>query len=248
MDDETGSGNPQPPSPPMLPLPPAASGPWATSASTEATGWNGLPARAGGPAVPGAPGLEFIGAIPRLAAHAIDLVAISITFVALAYILFFVLYAASGSMSVLPVVVVVGVAVDGAYFIGFWRTKATPGMRVFDLQIGHAADGRRLGIGGALRRWVVLGSWLMIVGMAALPIWLPGALALLWSTVLVVTIALSPTRQGLHDRIANTAVVGPAAATSAGAAMNTRAIACVLLIGIVALFVLPVVIAMLLLG
>jgi hypothetical protein len=41
-----------------------------------------------------------------------------------------------------------------------------------------------------------------------------GTALLLWSIVLLVTTAVSPTKQGLHDRFANSAIVQPIGGSS----------------------------------
>ena len=100
-------------------------------------------------------------------------------------------------------------AVDAIYFIGSWSggRRATIGQRIVRIEVGNAWDGRSLMATQASRRWVAFGGWISlaylfhpasVVAGGALAIWM---LALLWTT------ANSPTKQGLHDRFANTAVV-----------------------------------------
>jgi hypothetical protein len=65
---------------------------------------------------------------------------------------------------------------------------------------------------------------------------LSGGVLFVWMIVLLITTATSPTKQGLHDRFANSAVVRP---TNAG---NTAVVACLVIVLIlVALTVLSIV-------
>ena len=57
---------------------------------------------------------------------------------------------------------VFGLAVQAAYFLWFWTggRRATPGQRVFGLQVGNAFDGQPLTMTQAVTRWVAMGWWL----------------------------------------------------------------------------------------
>jgi hypothetical protein len=90
----------------------------------------------------------------------------------------------------------------------------------------------------AIARWVGLGYWipLLIVlpffGLAAAAY----ALSIAWWVVLGISVIVSPTKQGLHDRIARSALVRPAGPTS------RWAIGCVwFYVGLLALSVLMIV-------
>ena len=138
---------------------------------------------------------------------------------------------------------VVSTLVGAAYFVLWWSggRRATPGQRVFGIQVGNAFDGRALTAAQAVRRWIGLGS---VLGLFA---YLPFAAAygavtllqLLWAAALLVSTASSPTKQGLHDRFAGSAVVRPAGAG------NRLALTCIVVfialcvvavVGFVALF------------
>ena len=158
-------------------------------------------------------GFEAAGTLPRLIAYGIDGVLLAI----LSFSVYLVLLSLLRDRNTLPVVqAVVAVVLDAAYFIGLWitGTQATLGMRLFKLRVGNAVDGRKLEGRQALRRWVALGSWMAAFGGPAawlLPIW--------WIVLLISTIA-SPTKQGLHDRFANSVVVVPVRGKRSGLTMT----------------------------
>ena len=57
------------------------------------------------------------------------------------------------------------IALQAAYFLWFWTAGrlATPGQRVFDIQIGNAFDGRALTMSQAITRWLAMGWWVEIL-------------------------------------------------------------------------------------
>ena len=107
------------------------------------------------------------------------------------------------------VVVAIMAAVSAAYFIYMWLRMdgATVGMRVSKLQVRDATSGGAITQNQAIQRWLFLaGPWALN--------WFYG-----WGLGLIITIAVlvyyisllvstaqSPTRQGLHDKQANTVV------------------------------------------
>ena len=105
-------------------------------------------------------------------------------------------------------------AVQVAYFLWFWSggRRATPGQRVFSIQVGNAFDGQPLSTSQALIRYFAMGSWI------TLPVLLPFrglALAsfvalMVYLIALIASVVLSPTKQGFHDRLARSALVRPA--------------------------------------
>jgi uncharacterized RDD family membrane protein YckC len=160
--------------------------------------------------VPG--GLKFGGVLPRLLAYWLDSIIVTI----IVALIVGALGAVSpiigpGGFDSFVVTTVMTVGVYALYFIGFWTSggRATPGMRLFHLQVGQAADGRTLSTGQAVIRWVALGYPFTLLGLAwwlAVPV---SGLLLVWEIVLLVSTAMSPTRQGLHDRAAGSAMVAP---------------------------------------
>jgi uncharacterized RDD family membrane protein YckC len=129
---------------------------------------------------------------------------------------------------------VISVGANLLYFVAFWTggARATPGMRLMKLQIGDAETGAIPTVQQGLTRWLSLGGAISIVGMIPALANLVGLVALVWELLLLATTATSPTKQGLHDRIAKTALVQPAGA-------KTPAQACLFIV--IGLFVLWIV-------
>jgi uncharacterized RDD family membrane protein YckC len=103
-------------------------------------------------------------------------------------------------------------AVGALYFIGTWRLmRGTPGQRALGMFVGDAADGSPVSWSMAIVRWLALtlGPIPAVIALVAPPeiVAVVGLGSLLWSIVLLVTTATSPTHQGLHDRWAQTLVV-----------------------------------------
>ena len=133
-------------------------------------------------------------------------------------------YRLSGPGYTIPVVVL-----SLAYFVFFWSggRRATIGQRIFGIQVGNAFDGHPLSIAQALQRWLGLGLFLSLLDLV-LPrsSWL-GLVQLVWWIVLIGSTVLSPTKQGVHDKFANSALVQPSGSGSRGLAL-----ACALIIGL----------------
>jgi uncharacterized RDD family membrane protein YckC len=114
----------------------------------------------------------------------------------------------------------VGLAVSGAYFVYLWTNqRATVGMKVLNLQIGNAPEGSTLTTEQAIRRWLALGAIFSIAQVLnPLPLigLLIGLAAFAWVIFLLYTTATSPTKQGWHDKFANTMVVKAVGGTSGG--------------------------------
>jgi uncharacterized RDD family membrane protein YckC len=106
---------------------------------------------------------------------------------------------------------VIGIGVSFAYFSILWtKQRATLGMRVLALQVGNDADGATITLNQAAIRWAaLLGPW--AISQALWPVPGLGSLLVLassaWAIALLVTTAMSPTKQGMHDRYAHTMVV-----------------------------------------
>jgi uncharacterized RDD family membrane protein YckC len=107
------------------------------------------------------------------------------------------------------VAVLLMLVISGAYFIGMWTRMngATVGMRVLKLTVRDASTGGPITQQQAISRWMLLGApWALgffqygILGL----IFAVGVLV--WYIYLLVTVAQSPSRQGLHDTYSKTVV------------------------------------------
>jgi uncharacterized RDD family membrane protein YckC len=190
----------------------------------------------------GVPGLAFGGVLHRFVALLVDslivgIVAIVISIVPLA--------AVDDPTAASAITTIVLLAVGFAYFILFWtgRRHATPGMRLFKLQVGNAFDGRTLDRGQAVRRWAGLGYPLALLSIVPALGSIGSGITFLWMLALLVSTLASPTKQGLHDRFANSAVVGPA-----GGSGNALAIGCVLLLVVMVLLPFVAIVSLIFLG
>src|SRR5829696_2428270 len=155
----SGGGAPLPPpaGPPDAPpagLPPApapeAPAPWAAPVAASG-GWGTVPPDSGRFAVPGAPGLVYAGAGPRLLAYIIDavLIGIVVSIITLPFAASAVTESLSGSTAFDPanpvpmltpvagVSTIIGLVIEAAYFSLLWASgsRATIGMRLLKLQV-----------------------------------------------------------------------------------------------------------------
>jgi uncharacterized RDD family membrane protein YckC len=139
---------------------------------------------------------------------------------------------------------VVTTVVDFVYFVFQWSSggRATLGMRLLRLQVGNAADGRTLSLAQAGRRWFAMGTWLDLLAVVPLVGALAGLGQLAWYLVLLATTSSHPSRQGLHDRFAETAVV------QTEPAGNGLLLGCILIAAIVGLIILISLVALIFLG
>ncbi len=131
-----------------------------------------------------------------------------------------------------------------AYFVGSWTggRRATIGQRAMNIQVGNAFDGRPLSLEQAIRRWLGLGSWIALLGILPSLVSASGLMQLLWTIILLISTATSPTKQGLHDRFANTALVRPVGQGSGAAT------ACLVIVAVLVLLSVISIIALLFLG
>ena len=165
------------------------------------------------------PGLEYASTTSRIVAFVVDTFLIGI----LASVVAAVVPGAQSTTTFAngvvnsPVFNLVSALVGAAYFIGFWSggRRATLGQMLFKIQVGNAGDGRSLTSEQAVKRWLGLGLFLPIVGVVPGFGSLAGLMEFVWVIVLLITTASSPTKQGLHDRYAETAVVRPVGASNA---------------------------------
>ena len=238
--------------PPPPPAPAAAPGPWPATDPSPIPGgvWASPPYAGGGRfAVPGAPGLEYAGALPRFVAYVIDCFIAGIVAGIVLFALGLVLAIAGvtwGSPNASPFAAssiassllfsLVALAIQAGYFAVQWASsaRATLGMRLLNLQLGDAATGRQIDLGQAFRRWLAMGDWLSVVGVLAVLGGMANLALLAWTLALLVTTVASPTKQGLHDRFAGTAMVRPAGSSSNGLVLGCVA-------GLVILFLVAII-------
>jgi uncharacterized RDD family membrane protein YckC len=106
---------------------------------------------------------------------------------------------------------IVNLIISAGYFIYTWTSmRATVGMRVLNMQIGNAGDGKSLTTEQAVRRYLAIwGPNLLAQIFSPVPTisLVLGLIALGWVIYLIYTTANSPTKQGWHDVFANTQVV-----------------------------------------
>ena len=106
---------------------------------------------------------------------------------------------------------IIGAAISAAYFVYTWTSmRGTVGMKILGMQIGNAGDGVTLSMDPAARRWLVIA----LPGILAQVLFVLPAIGLLlglvafgWFIYLLWTTYSSPTKQGFHDKFANTMVV-----------------------------------------
>jgi uncharacterized RDD family membrane protein YckC len=111
---------------------------------------------------------------------------------------------------------VIGAAISAAYFVYTWTSmRGTVGMKALGMQIGNAGDGKTLTMDQATRRWLVIAApGILAQVFFVLPALgtLIGLVAFGWFIYLLWTTYSSPTKQGFHDKFANTMVVKAARA------------------------------------
>ena len=117
---------------------------------------------------------------------------------------------------------VIALLFDLVYFVFFWSggRRSTPGQRLFQIQVGNAVDGHQLDVTQAAVRWLGYGEWLGRLRVPPGPLGIVGLVSFAWPFLLLITTIISPTKQGLHDRIAGTWLVRPASADSSGLALG----------------------------
>jgi RDD family len=169
------------------------------------------------------PGLVFADAYSRFAAYFLDGLLISTLISVPTALLGLYDYASVYPPEPMPRATFIGttifgIAAQAAYFLWFWTggRRATPGQRAFNIQLGNAFDGQPLTMSQAIARWFAMGWWVSLVIL--LPFFALAVVAyaagVVWWLILGISIINSPTKQGIHDRIARSALVRPAGPTS----------------------------------
>ena len=171
------------------------------------------PPGAYGNAVPGGAGVVYGRTLDRVIAYWLDSILLAIP----SFILTTIIVSGAGPDGVArsdgPAVVaaIINAGINLVYFVAFWTGggRATPAMRLMKLQVGDAASGAVLTVQQGLIRWLALGGAFTLAGVVPVVNGLAGLAGALWAVLLLVTTAMSPTKQGLHDRMAGSALVQP---------------------------------------
>ena len=217
---------PPPGSVPALPPPPSPPPGWPAAAMSWAP-----PPPVNPLGVPGASGLEYGSVLARFVAYWLDGLLVEIV----GFIIAFIVAAFAGGAGRFGLATILaGLAFGGIhllYFVGFWTggARATLAMRLLKLSIGSAADGATLTVRQGLARWLAIGGIFQVLSI------LPGLsgvalIAPFWALALLASTMASPTRQGLHDRAAGSAIVQPAGTSSPPAVACCLAVAIFLLL------------------
>jgi uncharacterized RDD family membrane protein YckC len=107
---------------------------------------------------------------------------------------------------------IVAYALVAGYFVFLWTSRrATFGMSLLGLQVGHEVDGRTMDLNQAgIRIAAMFGPAFVVSLLSSFALSLSAVASLVsfvWFIALVYTTAKSPTKQGLHDQYAHTMVV-----------------------------------------
>ncbi len=102
-------------------------------------------------------------------------------------------------------------AISAAYWIYCWtQLRGSLGQKVLGMQVGNFPDGKTLTQDQAIRRWIALGGIFPIAqainGFPALG-GLINVAIFIYTVYLLYSTAKSPTKQGFHDKFANSVVV-----------------------------------------
>jgi uncharacterized RDD family membrane protein YckC len=107
---------------------------------------------------------------------------------------------------------VLSLLISAVYFAGTWVVVgASPGQRLLGMRVGAKTDGAALTARQALARWALLGapfgvSAVLTTAFSGLGHTIFDLAVAAWYAVLLVTTSRSPTKQGLHDRVAGSVV------------------------------------------
>ena len=210
MEQEPTGGSPPPESPPPAAPPPAAPVAWETAAAAAP--------------VPGAAGFVYADVPNRIIALIIDGIILGVIGIVITAIVTAIIGApydididdqfnvtVSTNYLALIVNLLLSMAVSAVYWIYTWTAlRGSPGQKVLGMQVGNFPDGATLTQNQAIRRWIALGGLLPIVqSLNQLPLLgtLIGIGTIVYFAYLLYSTAKSPTKQGFHDKFANSVVV-----------------------------------------
>ncbi len=209
MEQEPSGGSPPPESPAPGPAP-AAPAAWQAAPPPQPT--------------PGAAGFVYADVPNRIIALIIDAIILGIINIIITAVIGAVLGAQykvdiddQFNVSVqtnflsAAVTLIATLAVDAAYWIYMWTAqRGSIGLKALGMQVGNFPDGATLTQNQAIRRWVALGGPLPIAQtLNQVPAigFLIGIASLAYYVYLLYSTAKSPTKQGFHDKFANSVVV-----------------------------------------
>ncbi len=209
----TGSPAPDPAPPPVSP--PPGSPPPGTS---PAVGWS--PSKHAETTVSGLSGLVYADVPNRVFALIVDAIILGIGTAVITSLVYGIVgspvtfsLATGVVFNAVPLLIgaVISLAISAAYYIYTWTSlRASPGQRLLGMQVGNFPDGAPLTQNQAIRRWAVLFAPFSLgqVAYVAPTIGpLVGLLIVGYAVYLLYTTAQSPTKQGFHDKTANSVVV-----------------------------------------
>ena len=212
---EMPSASPEVPPPPQAPAPP----PQAQQVSTQPAWMASMTSTA---PVAGPAGFFYADIPNRAIAYIIDAIILFVGFVIVAGVVDAVGVKTTSLDLTSPTLVsfnpiaglilaAINLAISVAYFVYTWTAmRGTVGMKALGMQIGNAQDGATISMDQALRRALVLfGVGAVAQALGGWPVLgiLFSLAAFGWFIYLLYTTAVSPTKQGFHDKFANTMVV-----------------------------------------
>jgi RNA polymerase sigma-70 factor (ECF subfamily) len=174
-----------------------------------------------GPARPVAgEGLVIAGVFSRLVAFAIDVLILGCISIAIGVVVG--VYREGSTQALVLGVGLVGVAIDGLYFVALWTSgwRATLGMRLIGIRVLQAADGGTLPLEAAVVRWLALTGIVQLLAIVPVAGGVLGLVALAWVVVLLITTSTDRLRQGFHDHWAGSVVAQPAPGGSGAAVVG----------------------------
>ncbi len=178
----------------------------------------------------GTEGVVIAGVFSRVVAYFIDLAMLSALNITISSALG--LFSPDRDETIAMIVSGALIGVDFLYFVGLWTSglQATLGMRLIRLRILGAVSAGTLSVNDALLRWLALSGAVSI--LAFVPSIAPSVALIggLWIIVLLVTTAVHPLRQGLHDRWARSVIVQPAPGGSGLAIVGCLALLVILFV------------------
>jgi uncharacterized RDD family membrane protein YckC len=214
------------------------------------------------------PGIEYGGAFPRFVAYLVDGLILGVIGLLLSIPAWIVAFGSvdwsslvrnsvaadrysgidmfgGGFLVASLIASLIGLVIQALYFVLLWTSgaRATLGMRLLGLQVANAADGATITRGQALLRWLALGQWLGLLAYVPVVGTVIGLLQFVWDLVILGSTAASQTKQGVHDRVAETVVVQPR-----GGSGNPWVVGCLVIIAALAIGAIVSILALIFLG